>query len=83
MPINPKLQPQGACAECDSMWREYAHAMAEHLTIQLDLYMAATTRDSDRESSLNEALLAAESRRTNVRKILRAHEDVKHTVGLG
>jgi hypothetical protein len=83
MPINPKLQLQGACAKCDCMWREYAHAMAEHLKVQLDLYMAATTRNSDRESSLNESLLAAESRRNNARKILRAHEDVKHTVALG
>lgn len=29
-------QPLGVCRECDSMWREYAHAMAEHLKIPQD-----------------------------------------------
>jgi S-adenosylmethionine/arginine decarboxylase-like enzyme len=78
MQDNYKPQPPGACEACDSMWREYAHAMAEHLRIQLDVYMATTGRDWDRETALNTLLNAAESRRNAARATIRAHEDSAH-----
>jgi S-adenosylmethionine/arginine decarboxylase-like enzyme len=75
---NYKPQAPGACEDCDSMWREYSHAMAEHLRIQLDVYMATTGRDWDAETALNTLLNAAESRRDSARAAIRAHEDLKH-----
>ena len=78
MPDNGKPQPLNACSECDSMWREYAHAMAEHLKVQLDVYMATTGRDWDREAALNTLLTAAESRRNSARDIIREHERLNH-----
>ena len=73
-----KPTPVGVCHECDSMWREYAHAMAEHLKIQLDVYMATTGGDRDREAALNALLIAAETRRDAARAAVRAHEHLKH-----
>lgn len=83
MSARPKPQPQGACFACDAMWREYSHALAEHLKLQLDLYMATTRRDRQRESTLNQSLIAAIGRRDAAREAISRHEDKEHEVLTG
>jgi hypothetical protein len=62
------------------MWREYAHATAEYLRLQLDLYMAGTARDWAKESSLNELITSAQARRDDARDVVRRHELQKHNI---
>ena len=83
MSDNYKPQAQGVCGECDSMWREYAHAMAEHLNIQLEVYMATTGRDWAKEASLNDVLADAAKHRDQARNAIRAHEQVRHAKAAG
>jgi hypothetical protein len=78
MSAQPKLQSQGVCSACDALWREYAHAMAEYLKVQLDLYMAVSNRDAELEARFCERLIDAETRREAARTQIRQHEDCRH-----
>ena len=73
-----KQQLQGACCECNAMWCEYAHAVAEFMKLQLDVYMATASHDWGQEAELNNLLIAAEARRVASREIVRRHEDAEH-----
>jgi hypothetical protein len=76
----PKMHPRGACARCDAIWREYANATAEHLKLQLDLYMAGTAHELAEESRLNELLAGAQSRRDEARDVVRGQEAQEHEI---
>jgi hypothetical protein len=78
MSTSTSVQPQGACCACDQMWREYAHAIAEHLTTQMDLYMATAVRDWDTETELNGLLITRWASRDAARQIIRRHEQEAH-----
>ena len=58
----------------DGMWNEYAEATTAHLNLQLDLYMAVTSQDDDREAALNSSLILAEERRRTAREAIRQCE---------
>jgi hypothetical protein len=57
-----KPTPQGVCCECDAMWREYAHAAAEHVSLMMQRQMAMADRDEKREAQLELLVLQAEAR---------------------
>jgi hypothetical protein len=78
MLADSKIQSPGACCACDAMWLVFAHATAEHLQIQLDVYMATGSRDWDREAELNGLLIDAEARRETARSVIREHQDSEH-----
>ena len=55
----------------DLMWTEYADATTAHLNLQLDVYMAVASADTDREATLNQLLILAEDRRRTAREVIR------------
>jgi hypothetical protein len=71
-------QPQGACAECDRMWREYAYATAEHVRLLMDRDMAMASGDEALEDQFNELIAPAEARRCAARQVIRQHEAATH-----
>ena len=71
------------CSACNSIWREYAHAMAEHLKLTLQRYMAPSLDDAP--DDLDALIAAAEMRSRALRATMRRHEAASHvsTVGAG
>jgi hypothetical protein len=70
--------PKGNCAECDSMWRDYGIATAEHLKLLLERDMAAARQDWELEDRLDSQIPGAERRRNQTRELIRKHESDGH-----
>jgi len=68
-------QPHGICRQCNSIWRDYSHATAEHLRLLLERDMATARRDWEVEDSLNSDIPMAERRRGECREQIRQHEN--------
>lgn len=68
----PQSQRANVCFACKAIELEYAQATAEHLQLQLDLYMMTASRDCVRQDQLCEQLLKAELRR-KAAKLLVCH----------
>lgn len=75
-PMSP--QPPGVCSACDSMWRDYAEATAEHLKLFLESYMAIARGDWELEDRLSFQITVAERRRGACREQIRKHENSEH-----
>jgi hypothetical protein len=71
--------PHGICADCDSMWREYAHATAEHLKLLLERDMATARQDWEIEADIDSRMPDAERRRNDCRELIRKHESNGHS----
>ena len=76
-----KPMPQGACAECDALWREFAHATAEHVKLLMDSQTANVRRETVRSAHIEELIPAAAVRRAEVRNKIHAHEIAAHADG--
>ncbi len=73
---------QGICCECDKIWREYAHATAEHIKLQMERHMSVARQDAKREKELEPLVAKAEERRIQARAVIRDHEIATHGRGL-
>ena len=60
------------------MWRQYAFATAEHLTLIRKRENAIAARDPETEAMLAAEITPAEHRRRQCREEIRAHEDNHH-----
>jgi len=78
MPV--KLEPHSIrnCCECETMWREYAHATAEHMKLLIERHMALAKHDSARETALENQIADGEARRVESRERIGEHEAAKH-----
>ena len=65
------------CAECQKLWREYARATAQHVTVEGELDVAARTHGAGRSGLTGEVERAAEARAL-ARKAIRLHESSVH-----
>ena len=56
------------------MWRDYAHATAEHLKLLLERDMATARHDWELEAHIDSQVPNAERRRNECRELIRRHE---------
>ena len=73
-----KPMPLGACSDCDALWRNFAHATAEHVKLLMDSQMAAVKQDAAHTARAEELISAAEARRAAAREAVYAHESTAH-----
>ena len=71
-------EPPGTCSECDRMWRQYAFATAEHLTLIRKREAAIAADDPETEAMLAAEIAPAERRRQRCREDIRVHEAEQH-----
>jgi hypothetical protein len=70
--------PQGSCPICDTLWREYAHATAEHVKLLMESQIAVIERDTARDETLEAAIADAGQKRESARTAIREHEAAAH-----
>jgi hypothetical protein len=70
--------PQGSCPTCDVLWREYAHATAEHVKLLAESQVVVITRDKARDERLAVEIADAGQRRESARTAIRKHEVAAH-----
>ena len=68
----------GACPTCDMLWREFAHATAEHVKLIMESQRVVTVRDKAHDETLAVAIGMAGQRRESVRIAIRVHESGAH-----
>jgi hypothetical protein len=73
-----KAVPQGSCPICDTLWREYAHATAEHVKLLMESQIAVIERDTARDETLEAAIADAGQKRESARRAIREHETAAH-----
>ncbi len=67
---------KNTCSDCQRIWREYADAMAEHLGLQLQRYMASPA--DALPPDLDTLISIAETRSESIRMAMREHEAASH-----
>ncbi len=72
MSESPQTQRAQVCCACQAIEIEYAQATAEHLRLQLEIYMTASG-DWMRQDELQARLLQAEARRNAARLLVCHH----------
>jgi hypothetical protein len=70
--------PQGSCPACDALWREYAHATAEHIKLLTEIQIVVIERDTARDEMIEAVIAAAGRRRELARAEIREHEALAH-----
>jgi len=60
------------------MWREYAHATAEHIKLLIERQMAMARRNDDAEAEFGIKVFEAEQRRLAARSVINEHERRMH-----
>jgi hypothetical protein len=70
--------PQGSCPICDTLWREYAHATAEHIKLLTESQVALMERDTRGNETLEAAIADAGQKRESARTAIRDHEVAAH-----
>jgi hypothetical protein len=70
--------PQGSCPICDTLWREYSHATAEHVKLLMESQIAVIERDTARDETLEAAIADAGQKRESARTAIREHEAAAH-----
>ena len=75
--------PQGSCPTCDMLWREYAHAAAEHLNLLMEKPTAMKRRDKAGDDRLAVEIANARQKRESARAAIREHEAEVHDSACG
>jgi hypothetical protein len=73
-----KPMPQGSCPTCDKLWREYAHAAAEHVKVLMENRRAVKRRDKSSDDKFAVAIANARQKRELARVEIRQHEANAH-----
>ena len=60
------------------LWREYAHATAEHVKLLMESQIAVIDRDTARDETLEATIADAGQKRESARTAIREHEAAAH-----
>src|SRR4051812_46128108 len=70
--------PEGIYPTCDKLWRDYAHATAELLTLVMEAHVARFCRDEAKSEALAKAYIHVARGRSWTRAVIHEHETAAH-----
>jgi hypothetical protein len=74
-----KPMPLGAWPTCDALWRDFAHATAEHVKLLQYSQISGVKHDLNLAARTEDLITAAEARRSDARRSVRSHEAAAHS----